>query len=221
MGVSEVRFSLGAVRPEVRALLHTYGDVWQHDSASVGDAAVTSLVPCVSGRPAVVYVQDCAIRLDVRDAHVRAMERGFTQQLMDAHPDRGGTASALRRVVAQREAFRRDMAVEYARLGVPPLVAVPVAGMVPLHQTRCSCGRWFRAGLVSWGPQDRTRRVRRFCSQRCPSRRDMNRAPRLTSVDAACACGRAYQSRGGYSQFCSRWCTAYRAYRRARRQPLA
>ncbi len=136
-----------------------------------------ALVPSGVGRPAVIYLQGCAIRVDVRDAAVKAQERVFTQRLMDAHPDRGGTAAALRRVVQEREAYRLKVAKEYEQIGVPPLVPVVQVDTEQMAQARCSCGRWYQPrwqfgrGLPS-----------QFCSGSCVAYRASRRQPRRVTA---------------------------------------
>ncbi len=131
-----------------------------------------ALVPSGVGRPAVIYLQGCAIRVDVRDAAVKAQERVFTQRLMDAHPDRGGTAAALRRVVQEREAYRVKVAKEYEQIGVPPLVPVAQADTEQMAQARCSCGRWYQPRAQSRPP------AVPFCSVACVAYRAYLRRPR-------------------------------------------
>lgn len=116
------------------------------------------------------------VYLGVRDAFVRQQERVFARQLLAAHPDRGGSARRTREILAAREAFRRQMASDYAALGVAPLVPVVSkpqahqADVLPKYLQRlpavCACGRLFEASWFS-----STRGWAKFCSGACPARR--------------------------------------------------
>jgi biotin operon repressor len=89
---------------------------------------LAAAVPVYRDRPATITKDGVTVYVSVHDAEYLRQKAVWKQRLADAHPDRGGTDHAFRRLTKHRERWQAEEGAWYAALGLaaPDSLAVVV-----------------------------------------------------------------------------------------------